>query len=514
MKNSHPVGFPKRFIRRPLPTTQPCWRAGTLLPYETFSSIMAKLAAFNCVGLSSLDHVLEPFWNNRPGNEVSPFDSDNWNLPAFARWLGEPLSRLREASVARWVPDGMEHVLTGPSVWGRLRFCPLCVRVGYHAIFHQLPWFENCLVHGLTLSEINKPLDRSMPRRDGGFAEELLCLYPRSLRYAEASGLCKGDQRWMELPKIYMRWLRRLQRQGVFALPARAPLGAFDVSDVLHAGRYLGLNVPAPLVPHLRESKLRIASSDALNVRLPEAVADQADGAVADNVRSLIELLTKLRFRLCWATERRPAWRIGVERQMREILDMHAMEVALWRQARLFQPEPRWCCHCPACQNSSLWQILSEWNNPRNVNYLSPFEGSSLEAGARLAALGVGRGAKINFAIRYGGQDVQNKPITVLVLSPSWRNFIDYLLLKVVLADSWRCHYETFTSDLSLKQPMSTEHCLLPLIMLRIKARVNNRSYVSASIIERAPSQWPDWMNTDADRERSSLSTSKSLRVR
>lgn len=45
-------------------------------------------------------------------------------------------------------------------------YCPDCIKYGYHAIFHQLPWMEKCLIHGNALQIMDGAHNGSYVRRD------------------------------------------------------------------------------------------------------------------------------------------------------------------------------------------------------------------------------------------------------------------------------------------------------------------------------------------------------------
>lgn len=71
-------------------------------------------------------------------------------------------SAVRQATLAtalsreadpRWRPEAWEPFTGSLLRFGTdsLRYCPACIRIGYHPQLHQLPWFARCPWHGLRL---------------------------------------------------------------------------------------------------------------------------------------------------------------------------------------------------------------------------------------------------------------------------------------------------------------------------------------------------------------------------
>jgi len=104
-------------------------------PYESVVSILWKFARMNLLSGATLVTQLraEPL---DPYEGVGPEEVD---LKAVARLLGV---------TQRSVRVGM-HPVAKPSTW--LRYCPLCMSLGYHGVVHQEERHARCPIHRLPL---------------------------------------------------------------------------------------------------------------------------------------------------------------------------------------------------------------------------------------------------------------------------------------------------------------------------------------------------------------------------
>lgn len=116
------------------------WCKGALQPYESWASIAVKFCFFNQVGHRDFIQFCRETWI-----EEIP---DTFRV--FSAALGEPAGVARTLSVMPLLPP-IETVGIQNSAFATLRYCPECIRVGYHATFHQLIWFDRCLIHGRAL---------------------------------------------------------------------------------------------------------------------------------------------------------------------------------------------------------------------------------------------------------------------------------------------------------------------------------------------------------------------------
>jgi hypothetical protein len=482
--------------------TRPCWRAGALLPNESFSSLLAKLCGFNLVGIGQLSRVLQTFWIERPSAPeldllASPIDSAKWDLAGFARWIGEPPSKLRELSVARWLPQGMESVGTSPLIWRRLRYCPMCVRVGYHAVFHQLSWFRTCLLHDLPLTQLPaRPTDMP-PRTDGQSADALLALYPRPAQYADASQLFPPNRQAPNLPRLYLLWLKRIARRDAMTRPLDGSADPSIVADVLHAASRLGVATPRPLIAHLcRSSVDPEMRQHTLTLRPPSRYV-RTFGAVGadDSLWEMLRHLMGLRLQFCRVTGRRPVWRIGIEQQRGQVQDLHVKRASTARQASLFAPQWEGGCPCPECQSAD-WPLVRDWIQLGERRYLSAYDESILRRWSLTEQFGISRQASLRFRSLHD----RDKSVRVMVLRPAWSRLIDGLLTAQATADFWRRRYETTELNLFPDLPAHDGYNLSPLVWARTDARRDeNRIQLTVRWFARVPFGWPDWTVKDED---------------
>lgn len=143
------------------------WRKGTLWPYESMAGIGAKFCFVNRVSPRLFRDYLKTLGPNfKSADFLFLADRPQTDIVKFAIDLGEPLAKVRELRVGRFYPpSGYFHGRSlgswppnsrfgVPVQWHwDVSYCPVCVRHGFHASFHQINMFSRCLVHGEKLKE-------------------------------------------------------------------------------------------------------------------------------------------------------------------------------------------------------------------------------------------------------------------------------------------------------------------------------------------------------------------------
>ena len=215
------------------------WRIGCLSRYESLSCVGAKFCRVNRVSPNEFRRFVAEFSRESTVQDVdmcSPLDSADYDQRGLSRALGEPLRLIRSMIWRPWIPPigyfQPAGAWTGPLISKTLRFCPQCIAHGYHAIFHQLPWLQACLVHavplqvfspGIRQSAAPRPRLKRPPDGDGDLIEGCA-----RLLFSESSTWTNATARWWrsEMAIVssssavsYLKWMKRISRVGVTSHP-------------------------------------------------------------------------------------------------------------------------------------------------------------------------------------------------------------------------------------------------------------------------------------------------------
>jgi hypothetical protein len=129
---------------------------------------MASVGAKFCY----LNKVCPKAFMDYLGKFVSPFkssefwqivDRGQFDLERFAGAFREPVEKIKSLSGADFALPRDYANDRAPDFQlafaKRLRFCPACAMLGFHAIFHQQLWFRKCLLHGIELQTLEPTSD-------------------------------------------------------------------------------------------------------------------------------------------------------------------------------------------------------------------------------------------------------------------------------------------------------------------------------------------------------------------
>lgn len=133
------------------------------------AGVAAKFCYLNRVGPREFISFCERFVSHfRPHEFWMLCDRDDFDLGRFASILGEPESCVASLRQIAFRPPkeyvGSNGTNDDSSI--NIVYCPDCIKYGYHAIFHQLPWMEKCLIHGNALQIMDGAHNGSYVRRD------------------------------------------------------------------------------------------------------------------------------------------------------------------------------------------------------------------------------------------------------------------------------------------------------------------------------------------------------------
>lgn len=162
-------------FRSPRPTLRNSvsWRTGSLMLYESFSSIGAKYCFVNRVAPSEFGRILTELTpRNKKYEEVqsqhcrswvpAPFnhctlDVPNFQMARLGRLLNEPMAVIETLSGCgvSLGPKLIGVLSKGAPDFTELNVCPICIRIGYHSLLHQVRWIiDRCLIHDVDLERM------------------------------------------------------------------------------------------------------------------------------------------------------------------------------------------------------------------------------------------------------------------------------------------------------------------------------------------------------------------------
>lgn len=132
-----------------------CWRRDWMAPYESLWSLLHKFAALNLVCVYDAKKL---FQKTSTADRRQRRSLGKWNLHILGGFDAQKLSKvlrlssedLNQSLVTSLIPSLEIRWLTPKSV---LRYCPECINLGYHSIFHQLYALPKCPIHDIALTE-------------------------------------------------------------------------------------------------------------------------------------------------------------------------------------------------------------------------------------------------------------------------------------------------------------------------------------------------------------------------
>lgn len=236
------------------------WRSGTLRRYESLSCIGAKFCYLNRVEpiefLRFLATYLRPppspifqdhqenqqaKWiakfihathNPHPTSVFSVLGLPRFRLTAFARALGEHTRLLTHSNYQRMLPQSIVQGVCDVDplhLIAAVRYCPDCLAAGYHGTFHQLPWFDRCLLHGSPIIDIARSAQHNhrpccgefkLPEGDGDLVSDLY----RLMFGAQSPWNFSSPQAWepaeprdvYRAVEKYTQWIQQVKKSAAF----------------------------------------------------------------------------------------------------------------------------------------------------------------------------------------------------------------------------------------------------------------------------------------------------------
>lgn len=154
-----------------------------------------------------------------------------WNYNNVTTFCPTVIERLTLISRYDLLPNYITSIINqNDLLWATsvdsLRYCPICLTLGYHSIFHQINFFTHCPIHMEPLTDICLNCKSTIPyqlkkNRFTGFTCSS-CGTPLWVHVEEREGeLCENrldltDVQIAELDELF-RWLQRIKKSIVFS---------------------------------------------------------------------------------------------------------------------------------------------------------------------------------------------------------------------------------------------------------------------------------------------------------
>lgn len=130
------------------------WRNDAVNPYESIIGVQQRFCALNRVPLMEFFKfatevgALSP--RETPKAWIAGLDLSRINMQRLGYVLCEPKQLLSSSELTHFCPILNNEVILP---YDKFRYCPACIRRGYHSAAHQVPWFDRCLLDGSILED-------------------------------------------------------------------------------------------------------------------------------------------------------------------------------------------------------------------------------------------------------------------------------------------------------------------------------------------------------------------------
>jgi hypothetical protein len=496
------------------------WRRGTLRPFESLTSIGAKFCYLNSVKPSDfICFITELGYTFNTQNENSEFSIpyevgskykfSNRSTRALAKMLGEPLKIVRSISLWPLMPyylDSLAHV----TVSKRLRYCPECLKTGYHGIFHQLPWFDQCLIHGIKIHGNWQSKQGHDGLQDGsiGLVGELYKLYFSSSLIWDfripASWTNSTKYFRHKNVKDYIKWINGadMQEAGKFDnylfrydFAAMQGNGGQQVSDILHC---LNMITPGPKRAMACLQPSRIIAMPPIR----RYTVSHGNAAAMMNViggggnLAFLDILDLFKIG-CQIMNEPSQWQVLAEKNINNMRQMHEQCIKTFRSLKM-DSRMRFCeyvfsqFHRSVCFRVGLLNIFEEkWRAPflakRGMH--KEFESwisNYSQTGHQLNDKGLASPVRSELGSHNVPGLNQVIRITAWKLALPWDEFFDAILESFVLASCWEL-FEAERDDCIEFDEISLS--LQPVLFVKI----SGKSEIELIMWWRTPLVLPNW---------------------
>jgi hypothetical protein len=195
--------------------------------FESWWSIGHKQAYLNRVSFSQFVFTVHRDATVRSEKGVlHPYLIDEIDKHLVADLLKESVETFDFSTLTPYIPEWLTGFIT---LEDQFRYCPDCLKLGFHSPVHQLPWLEKCLIHGLSLvrgcpsckRQLGYPLSQAKSSRVDRY--HCPCGEPLWTDILLSSWPNLMDRKTLQPIQTYLDWIKDLTFPGIESLPS-----AFD----------------------------------------------------------------------------------------------------------------------------------------------------------------------------------------------------------------------------------------------------------------------------------------------
>lgn len=224
------------------------WRPEGLARYESLWSILHKLQRLNYVSSLALFRVIcHKGYREITTVSVDLLDLQKIDVPRLAGLLGISKAKLALSVVEPYLLPSKSSTLHSASFY--LRFCPLCIKKGFHTPLFQLNTVERCPIHNRLLKEQCPRCHATIPYkfRRSKFSNSYGCacgyvFWTKRDAKKWKPGINPTEERLIE---NYLRWSSRVVAGKDMALRDLPVLPGWYYTDLLISGYWSDLR-PIP----------------------------------------------------------------------------------------------------------------------------------------------------------------------------------------------------------------------------------------------------------------------------
>lgn len=496
------------------------WRPGCWRPFESLACIGAKFCFLNKVGVQTFIEFLAEFVEKTTATGIQSestrnvdvntiMDDPTFRLRAFSRVFEEPVSTVRTSNISALVP---RHSPDAPTLATRL--CKRCVQDGYHAVFHQLPWFDQCLIHGEPLIDFQYAVQTGTKVYRHIAAIHTVLFGPNSTwNFSSISAWrCPNRRGHFGPAKAYQGWLEQtsdqtiVSRHSILCLEQDAGFTNCRTPRCAELIFCMGQASPVPRQVSIALTEKRIESHPlSRDFPLGECTPDSVSMLIAPHQSADISSLIDLRIIEREIQDESPPWWDEIQAQFSCLIKHHAQcekdLVEVMNDPRFHWADydfPPFHTVCSRIYSARRFHQL--WVAPRAKNFRHREFGETwTDWCSRVGRIFQKHGfvflsSKQIIVLDEKGQE-KDYELKFWKMKSPWREICDQILLDMVIGTCWHLFELEKETPIEAKTAPISSRYFLPLISFQVL----NGDTLRMLRWRRSPAMPPDWSEQDAD---------------